>query len=50
MSPAVGGKGVRAAAWESFDQRTWEGQREIYLHGWAVVMLEQVAKRDGNWN
>lgn len=32
-SPAVGRKGVRAAAWESFDQRTWEGQREMCLHG-----------------
>lgn len=49
-SPAVGEKGARAAAWESFDQRTWERQSEICLHGWAVVMLEQVGKRDGNWN
>lgn len=25
-SPGVGGKGVGAAAWESLDQRTWEGK------------------------
>lgn len=46
----MGGKGFRAAAWESFDQRTLEGQREICLHGWSVVMLEQLGKGDDNWN
>lgn len=43
-SAAEGGKGVRAAAWGSSDQRTWEGQRESCLHGWIVVMLEWVEK------
>lgn len=47
---AVLGKGVRAAACESFEQRTWEGQREICLNGWCVLMLEQVEKCHGNWN
>lgn len=48
-SPAVGGKGVRKFC-EFCDPRTWGGQREICLHGWSLVMLEQVGKRDGSWN
>lgn len=40
----MGGKGVRAVAWEFCDPRTWGEQREICLHGWSLVMLEQWEK------